>query len=236
MKEATKKIVTRLKKLMALRDGAMSIGNIHEAEAAALAINKILTEYNVAMYTGEDEIKDEPIIGERAEQLNIRYEQFSRSLMASICKYNYCTSLLSFTAIDKKITVIGDEVNVQTCWYLHSFLSNNFIHNAKINAKSIALMSKKKSYIEAFLQGCVIGLSEKLQNEQNATTHALIKYNSEAVTLYLKTKNLMPKRKRQFGAASTLKDYAAFSSGYEHGRTVSINSGLTNSTDNKELQ
>ena len=235
MKEASKHIVAKLKKLMALRDGAMSIGNIHEAEAAALAINKILTEYNIAMFTGDDNTPNEQIVGEHSEQVDIRYEQFSRRLMMCLCKYNYCRSLISISAIEKKITVVGDEVNVQACWYLHSFLSNNFIYNAKIGAKQITLMSKKKGFIEAFLEGCIVGLAEKLQREQNAMTNTLIKYNAEAVEKYLNSKNLMPKRKTS-SAKAPLKDFNAFSSGYEHGRTVSVNKGLHNSTDNKQIQ
>ena len=50
--EKQKKLYDKLRKLLALKDSALEVGSIGEAEAAAAAVQRLLREYNLS----EDEI------------------------------------------------------------------------------------------------------------------------------------------------------------------------------------
>ena len=213
---------------MALRDGATAIGNIHEAEAAAIAINRILTEYNISLCDIEEPLKKDEILEENVLNKSSRYEAFTRQLTACICKYNFCTSLWSATS--RKVSIVGEEINVKVCLYLQSLLYNNFTYHAHKAANNIELMSKRQAFIESFLLGCVTGIDDKFEAEQTSKSLELVKYNKHAIDLYLNSRNVRKAKSK----TPNIKDYCGFSNGFTHGRNISINKGIDNSTDNSQ--
>ena len=59
--EVPDKIVEKLKKLMRLQEGAKKIGSEGEANAAAAAISRLLTQYNLSLMDIDPEERKETL-------------------------------------------------------------------------------------------------------------------------------------------------------------------------------
>ena len=85
-------IQAKLRKLQKMYEGAKSINSEGEAAAAAAAIQRILTEYNLTM----DEVGVEPeknaVIQTEESGFTFRSigGQWQQKLYSVLCKYNFC--------------------------------------------------------------------------------------------------------------------------------------------------
>lgn len=130
--EERKRILAKIKKLLALKEGAEKIGSEGEAYAAANGVHRLLTEYNLSMadVMGEDGEQKGPKI-EESEGISY-YSHFGlwkQKLMAIICKYNYCSSVISPQT--KKVIIVGQEDNIAVCHQLFDYLVKAFVRLAK---------------------------------------------------------------------------------------------------------
>ncbi len=234
--ETPQNILDRLKKLIRKHRGCLEIGQVHEAEAAMLAINRLLTEYNLSLeevygVKGDSETPPEVDI---IEGNTIRFAtgvefQFSKKLASVIAKYNYCQALfVGLGTSGPGVRIVGMEINVQTCQFLFSFLRNNFRHNADKAAKAYSLEpTRRMNFYRDFLAGTVSGIAEKFQAEQTKQTAGIIKWNGAAIDRYLAEQNVNTLASRHDRNARAL-NANAYYKGREHGRNVQINKGLKN--------
>jgi hypothetical protein len=239
--EAPQKILDRLKKLIQKHKGCLEIGQVHEAEAAMLAINCLLTEYNISLedvYLKNDTAPEVDIV----EGNTIRFAtgpefQFSQRLATVIAKYNYCQALfVGLGSSAPAVKIVGLEINVQTCQFLFSFLRRNFTHNADKAAKQHSLEpNARMNFYRDFLAGTIAGIAEKFKAEQTSQTTGIIKWNGEAIERYLAEKNVREHKSRNNRDARSV-NAKAYYKGREHGRNVKINKGLESQCNNNSLK
>ncbi|MDR2683808.1 MAG: DUF2786 domain-containing protein [Prevotellaceae bacterium] len=234
---APQNILERLKKLIRKHKSCVEIGQIQEAEAAMLAINRLLTEYNLSLedlYKIDSKTDTTPpevtiIEGDKIWFRQGAEFQFVQKLAAVIAKYNYCKAVSgNLGTASPFMKIIGTEINVQTCQFLFSFLYNNFTFNGDKSAKAYSYEPLKKiNFYKDFLAGTVAGIADKLEQEQNAQTTAIIKWNSKAIDSYLEEKNVYKLAHPKDPHARRLNANAWYA-GRKHGQSVKIAKGISN--------
>jgi hypothetical protein len=234
MKQATQNIIERLKKLIRLHKSAQQIGNIGEAEAAMLAINRLLTEYNLSLFDiceGDEPPKVDIVKGNGIRFATGPEFLFVQNLIQVIAKYNYCKALFGGIGTSSpSMTLVGNAINVQTCQFLFSFLRNNFTYNADKNARKYSLEpSKRMGFYRDFLYGTVEGIARKFENEITEQTTAMVLFNSKAIDKYFEENNVNH-IKLSIDGRSLNAD--AYWKGEEHGRKVQIKKGIENQNNN----
>ena len=229
MKQATSAILERLKKLIRLHKSASAIGNVGEAEAAMLAINKLLTEYNLSISDVAGSASEtEPIKTDIVEGDKIRFATgpeftFSQNLLQVIAKYNYCRVLFSgLGTMAPTAHIVGSKINVDVCGFLYSFLKNNFTHNADLAAKKHSYEPvRRANYYRDFLLGTVGGIARKFEQERSEQTTAITLYNDKAINKYLEDKNVSSMKTGANRNGRRISADAYFK-GERHGRNVQI--------------
>ena len=130
--EERKRILAKIKKLLALKEGAEKIGSEGEAYAAASGVHRLLTEYNLSMadVMGEDGERKGPKI-EESDGISYasHFGLWKQKLMGIICRYNYCQSIIS--PLTKQVVIVGQEDNIAVCHQLYDYLVKAFVRLAK---------------------------------------------------------------------------------------------------------
>jgi hypothetical protein len=233
-KEVSKEILGRLKKLIRLQKGALKVGSVGEAEAAALAIGRLLTEYNLSLADVEGSGDDEAQTVEIVEGDTIRLVtgddfRFSQFLLSVITRYNYCQVIFADLGRSRpSARIVGSEINTETCFFLYEFLSRWFKYHAGHEANRRALDPSRKRHIrESFLYGCIEGVEEKFKAEQTEQITALVISHKAMIEKYIKNKQMNFKRVNNINNRKRL-DTGAYLGGRECGRSVQIRKRLDN--------
>lgn len=251
MKTKKDKILEKLRKLMNLKESATALGNEGEANAAAAGITRLLMEYNLTENDiPEQEKLENPIVSEEIPfKMDINGRWYS-DLVSVICEYNMCRCLIisKFNNGRRKrseFEIIGRKKNVEVVLYLISFLSHQFITIGKRNyveykhdcvwkygkyPKSLIM------YLKSFLYGCVIGLSEKLdeskktlETENNIT--ALVRTTEGEIDDFLKGQKIGKARESKSDI-----DALCAMRGIEIGKNVEICKGIHAETISENLR
>ena len=233
--EKLQNIVTKLRKLQNLYEGAKEINSEGEANAAAAAIQRLLTQYNLSMdEIGQEEEKDsvlhEHISGYNFKSIGGKWEL---RLTTIICNWNFCKCFM-YGGSYKNLVIIGKPENIETVKWLKNMLSQRFVEFSNLRWKEFKKsdhfehnrMTKDK-YQRHYLLGCAMGLNEKLKEENDKLNKdkefetkvtALTTRNEQAISEYIAN---------QFGATSNRKSAqqysAAAAEGYRDGKNTSIN-------------
>ena len=136
--EVPNKIVERLKKLMRLQQSAQKIGSEGEANAAAAAISRLLTQYNLSLMDINPEERKESLRVQRTENISFKdtYGLWKRLLMNVICEFNYCKVFL--ISGQTKMIVVGTEANTSTVIYIYDMLRSIFRKLAPVRYEEFA--------------------------------------------------------------------------------------------------
>ena len=134
--ENLNKILAKLKKLKALYESAKKIESEGEAQAAAAAIQRLLTQYNLSMEEIDEESTDNKILHE--ETSGYTYKSiggcWESKLTNVLCENNFCKLLLKNGSY-KSMIIIGKKENVETVKWMRTFLSEIFVSLSKIRYK-----------------------------------------------------------------------------------------------------
>ena len=236
MKDTTKNIIDKLKKLILKHKSCVEIGSVAEAEVFMNAINRLLLEYNLSLSDfGDVTENSEPPKVDIIEGSTIRFKtgsefRFSTNLADVIAKYNFCRCLYcGLGTPSPTLTLVGNKINVQTCQFLYSFLRNNFTYNGDIAAKKHSLEPKQRlAYYGDFLLGTVEGIYRKFEIERTAQCTAVMLWNDKAITQYLEEKNV---NHIKLSSSGKLLNMNAFWKGENHGRNVKISKGIDNQSN-----
>lgn len=240
--EERKRILAKIRKLLALKEGAEKIGSEGEAYAAANGVHRLLTEYNLSMadVMGEDGEKTGPEI---KESDGISYAShfglWKQNLMGVVCKYNYCTCVSS--RVLKQVYIVGQEDNVAVCHQLFDYLVKAFVRLAKekfhkfcerflLIAPNVPLSVAKlrfgekqtNEYFHSYYIGTVDGLKDNFEERltyANSDEHALVVTFNKAIDDFLKEKNYSKRRGTVFHShLNTI----ALNEGYDDGRNINL--------------
>jgi hypothetical protein len=240
-KEQMDKVYRKLSKLKNLYDGAKKANNENEANAAAVAIQRLLAEYNLSM----DEIESVDEIEKKRHE--VKHEEWSgytyksiggvweQRLTYVICKWNFCRCYI-LNGSFKRLIVVGEPQNLEIVRWLVDMLKERFVAFSKDRYKEYKEtleewekpMSKDK-FQRSYLAGAAAGLDAKLQEEHNrekaeekeltARISALVVRKDAAIKDYVQ---------QAFGGTSRGRKFhenynAARYTGYADGKHTSIN-------------
>lgn len=232
------KVMRKLAKLKKLYESA-KVCSQGEAEAAARAINRLLTEYNLTM----DEIGS----FEEKEANSVMHEEISgftyksiggnweHRLTYVICKWNFCRCY-TYGSSYKRVIIVGERQNIETVKWLVDMLKERFVAFSKDRYKEYLKslqswdkpMSKDK-FQRSYLLGCAQGLDIKLREDHErekkeeqelaARINALVVRKDAAVVKYVE---------EQWGRVKTSRGRKenydeARATGYKDGKNTNIN-------------
>jgi len=240
-------VMSKIKKLQKLYEGAKAIKSEGEAANAAAAIQRLLAEYNISMSeiqasTEEDKHKDDI-----KEQIESGYTFKSiggiweYKLANVLCKFNFCKCFMMNNSY-KRIMILGKEENLTMVKWLRETLSKSFVEISSERWKeyketdeykySFPHISKDR-FRRGFLAGCADGLNSKLQeisdNEKKNDTvfgtkvTALALRNENEISDYLESKDVKLKTVNLRSAGTS----SARRMGYETGRETDINKPIS---------
>lgn len=142
-------ILSKLKKLQRLYEGAKAINSEAEAQNAAIKIQNLLTQYNLSM-ADLDSVNDDKSANSVSEDRIDDYwrhktgGQWDQLLLYGICKYNFCYVLISSKNVYRttrngreicenrqRYIVIGEPQNIEVVKWLFGVLSRQLYELSK---------------------------------------------------------------------------------------------------------
>ena len=202
------KIQAKLKKLIKLQEGAIKVGNEHEATAAAAAIQRLLVQYNLSM--DDIDISEKPkdsVVEDFASWYTYKFigGDWEYRLMATICRWNFCKCFIHGDRADRKMLIVGLPQNMETAKWLHATLCQRFVELGKIKYKLYQGLIEYAykpigldTYLRKYLTGCSMGLNAKFQEESDlqkkqdevfaTKVTSLVLRNDTALVEFLETK------------------------------------------------
>lgn len=237
--EKTEKLYEKLRKLMALKDSALNVGSVGEAEAAAAAIQRLLREYNLS----EEQIPTEervtnPLVIQKMPYYYAYKNQWFAQLIVLLCDMNLCAAIRSSykkgnRTTNKELSIVGRKMNVEMVTFLSLQLANKFVYfcrQAYADYRREQLYkgitpSSELNFAYNFLMGCVSGLEDKLQSQQVASEQGLVLSRKAEIMSFLKNSfaNLHEKSTTRVKKCD---NRMMFESGYDKGLNVEINKGI----------
>lgn len=236
------KVMSKLRKLKALYEGAKKINSDGEAYQAAAAIQRLLTEYNLTMEEVDDsqEKSNDTIIHEQTSGYTYKSigGEWENRLVYVICKWNFCRCFV-YGKSYKTLLIVGKKENIETVKWLRDMLSDRFVQSSKqrykeykkSNEYAYRPMSLDK-YQRSYLMGCAAGLDAKLKEESDKDKKAdevfcnkvtaLVVRNDAAVEQYVK--EVFGKTGKRH---SQERNDSARASGFVDGKNTSINKPIS---------
>lgn len=249
MDKKLESVLKKLRKLQALYEGAKSINSEGEANNAAAAIQRLLTQYNLTLDEIQEEEEREGVIEEEVngfsyKSIGGRWESY---LVFVICKWNFCKSFNIGTSY-KRILIFGERENVEMVKWLRSFLSEKFVKLSSERFKEFKETEEfkrkpisKDKFQRSYLMGCVTGLEIKLKEESDrekkenesfgAKLNALVVRNGAAIDTYV-----AEKYKTGTGRASKTNYDSAWESGVTDGKNTSIHKQVSTTVNNSDIK
>lgn len=231
-------VLKKLRKLQNLYEGAKKVNSEGEAMAAAAAIQRLLTMYNLSMdevkqseAKEDDKVLEENVSGYTYKTIGGAWEF---RLLYVICKWNFC-KCFQVGGTYKKLIIFGKKENLEMVKWLRDMLSERFVEFSKKRYKEYQgtreYMIKpigKDTYQRSYLIGCAEGLDAKLKEENEkdkkedetlgAKVTALVVRNNTAIDEYIQNKYRVSRGRRKSEAMTSARAY-----GYSDGKNTSIN-------------
>lgn len=230
-------IMSKIKKLKAMYEGAKKIGSENEAATAAALLNKLLLQYNLSMdeldlsEKPKDPILDEVISGFEYKSIGGEWEN---RLTNVLCRHNLCQSYV-YGGSYKRLLIVGRKENLELVKWLLSMLKERYVAFSKEAYKVYKESSdykytrySKDRFQRSYLLGCAEGLDAKLTEERKreeredekfaVQVNALVVQNNGAITTYV-TEKFGKTGHRTGGHANA---YSARKAGYEEGKRTEL--------------
>lgn len=230
-------VLKKLRKLQNLYEGAKKINSEGEANAAAAAIQRLLTQYNLSMDeigTDEEKAKD-TVFEEKVDGFTYKSigGEWEFRLLYVLCKWNFCKCFQVGNTY-RRLMIFGKKENIETVKWLREMLAERFVafskNRFKEYKKTMEYAMKPISmdkYQRSYLMGCAAGLDAKLKEESDrekaknaeygAKVTALVVRNDTAVTEYIENKYKVGRgraRKENFDSARAY--------GYKDGKNTEL--------------
>ena len=186
-------ILSKLKKLQRLYEGAKAINSEAEAQNAAAKIQNLLTQYNLSMVDLEAAVDDEPKTNVTEEKLDDSWQRkcggfWDQLLLYGICKYNFCYTIVSGQYTHRinrngkmvfekrhKYIVIGEPQNIEVVKWLFNVLAGQLYRLAlkryeeyredDRQAVMRLFVGEKKMHRGTFLRSYLAGAAKGVQDK-----------------------------------------------------------------------
>lgn len=227
-------IIDKIKKLIALRDGARAIGSEGEANAAAAAIARLLTQYNLEMaevYQSTESKDEENPIGKSgrfntADPYRCGWRQ---DLLNVLCKFYYSKAFM--VTGTSTMVVYGTDVNRMAVEYAFNFLTTVFSsllpRRYKEHFAGCRVMPRQRDqWAASYLLGCVSGVNDKLQKESEATSTGLMVCHQTMIDRYMEQQGRKTGTWKSNSGTRRMLDGNAYAIGEKDGRKQQIAKAL----------
>ena len=173
------KILDKIKKLLKLQHSAETLGNEGEAYAAANAVHRLLTTYNLSLSDVSESNEERADITESDE---ITYRSpygsvWKRALLSTIATNNYCQVLVKPSK--QHMLIVGQQDNVVVVENLYYYLVSSFTCLAPRRRAEFAYRllqegrrltdNGKKKFLHSYFIGAVAGLQENFNSRKPAS-------------------------------------------------------------------
>lgn len=181
------KLIRKLTKLIALRDGAKAIESHEEADNAQKKIDVLLAQVGKS----EDQVLAEAITEDKDKPVDVKLKMYNMgeeivktegdwrpALMGIIAKMNKCLTLIYGKDKRAPIAIIGDEFNIEvtisTYKHLVSLIKaqgNKRYAEYSRTMSTSAMFEKRNTFLRGYLKGVPMGMSDWWHNylESNKT-------------------------------------------------------------------
>lgn len=194
--ENKEKILDKIKKLLKLQISAESLGNEGEAYAAANAVHRLLTQYNLTLGDISDDKEQELNINE-SDMISYRSvygSQWKRYLLTLVATNNYCKVILR--PYTQHMMIVGQEDNVAVVKSLYVYLVSSFIGLAPRRRAEFAYQLRqegrkltdrgKKKFLHSYFIGAVEGLMDNFESHKPTSEETgLMVCHTAAIEEYL---------------------------------------------------
>lgn len=159
-----KSLKEKIRKLIALQEGAQKIGSIEEAANAAEKIRALLMKHNLDLYSIQKEGHEEETEMQTFDtgELSVKTEgDWINMLTRVIAEFHLCEAIGTGKA-RSWIYVIGKPSNVEIVWYTVEQLANRIRPMAREAFKTYKGLEKRNTFIRGYLMGAVWGIRKQL--------------------------------------------------------------------------
>lgn len=222
-------VIEKIKKLMDLQLSAERVGQKGEAYAAAKAIHKLLTQYNLSLCdidNDDHDSNDGDIIQSEKYDSEDEYGKWRRMLLLWLAKENYC-KLFETGKEYSLMVVVGERNNVFTVIQLYNRLSKIFLDKSKeylikeYEEKPDMTLEDQNNYIGSYLYGCANGLKEYMISLEKSVDEKFL-----AIRWRTKIDDYIKKNKKSpedtYYISLDVKDKKAFAKGMIDGRNTRL--------------
>ena len=258
------KLISKIQKLITLAsDGGATV---EEADTAQQMANKLLLMHNLTMSDVKisSNSSSKKVETQRTSIGQVKEEgQWEPSLIATICEYNLCRSIVTRKRgfREATITVIGKRDNVDVVLYLFDVARNLYRRSSKdmynayrremidenshLGLTELELQKAKKLayrtvWIRSYLKGCVAGLFSKLESQRKQIERDQQKVSNQFGLMVVDNKkqitDYMEKNYSDLGKERKWKvdaESKAFSAGVDYGKDAELVAGLGQSSSKK---
>lgn len=232
--ESKDKILDKIKKLLKLQSSAESLGNEGEAYAAANAVHRLLTAYNLTLGDIASDVNDRLNIIE-SEEISYRSpygSRWKRDLLALVTANNYCKAFV--ISGRQHMQVVGQEDNVAVIKNLYTYLVSSFTSLAlrrRVEFDNLLLLEGqrltdrgRKKFLHSYFVGAVAGLRENFEShEPTSEENGLIICHNGAIKDFLdKNPNYINQNFKGRESKESLMLEGVFY-GHKDGRNISLN-------------
>ena len=237
-------IMSKIKKLKAMYEGAKKIGSEAEAATAAALLNKLLLQYNLSMdeldlnEKPQDPILDEVISGFEYKSIGGEWEN---RLTSVLCRHNLCKSYV-YGGSYKRLLIVGRKENLELVKWMLSMLKERYVSFSKVAYKEYKESSEyrytrysKDRFQRSYLLGCAEGLDAKLAEERKREEKADAKFATQVNALVVQTDGALTAYVSQkFGkcgyrTGGHANAYSARKAGYEEGKRTELYKPISDS-------
>ncbi|MBI5609328.1 MAG: DUF2786 domain-containing protein, partial [Deltaproteobacteria bacterium] len=217
----TGKILARVQKLLALADN----DNVHEAEAAMAAANKLLLEHNLQHVVRQEDAQYQArLVGKAAGAFDV-----SAKLVAAILSEFFFVECIWVATYDarrdqsqRQLEIMGSETNLELAHYVHDFLHREC--EALWQRSQTGLWSSDRSSKREFKAGVLMGFRDKLRAERTVSrARGLVWLGDPGLTAY--TRERYP-RLVSTGSAGVAHS-SALAAGRAAGSQLSVHPGVS---------
>lgn len=232
------KILERLKKLLALEEGAKALDSLEEAAVAASKIQSLLLTYNLELADVQSHIagskkEDFEIRRIKVKDLQSKIEgKWIKRLFTKLCKYNLCENIVIYSPghrQEDEIAIIGLTTNID----IVEFLAMQLIERLKTIEgrfwRGYSGPTKRNAYKRAFLMGAAIGIGDKLQIQWEAAQQSSVSVTALVVNNKIAIQNFIQAEMGNINtgkASAPLSGTDAMVKGYQTGKNMDIHKGL----------
>jgi hypothetical protein len=227
-KEVPENILEKIRKLLRLKESAIKIGSEGEAHAAAEAVNRLLTSYNLSLMDVTPEEQKNMISVGASEKITYQdtYGVWKRDLLRIICEYNFCRILLYRGTT--YMVVVGTRENAEVVISLYNYLRSVFRRlSVERYTEYVATYGEyyrtkefKRNYIKSYLLGCCFGLRKQFESiRKTAEETGLMLYHRHLIDDYFQSIGTTTHKSKNRNNVNA----AAYCSGYDDGSKINLN-------------